>query len=152
MRVSATEPVAPRGAANVCAAGLDHGGPLIAVKVSRTQALCGRERYGGRILEVFPSREAGLRGGGGCGRSLHLFCGGCRAAIRGRRLVGKVEAGCSWLLIDSKRRDQFFCERCRRPPFASPFTSCLHLGFWTSLEVEAWDAGFDVDEAVHGHD
>jgi len=39
MRVSATEPVAPRGAANVCAAGLDHGGPLIAVKVSRTQAL-----------------------------------------------------------------------------------------------------------------
>ena len=39
---------------------------------------------------------------------------------------------------------------CQFPPLASPFPSRLHLRSRASLKVEARDAGFDVDQLVHG--
>ena len=39
---------------------------------------------------------------------------------------------------------------CQFPPLASPFPSRLHLRSRASIKVEARDAGFDVDQLVHG--
>ena len=51
---------------------------------------------------------------------------------------------------DGERSDKLILPHGDAPPVARPVAAGLILRFGSGVEVEARDAGFDVDELVHG--